>query len=347
MKFLRLITLYGILGILPATAFAHTTLLGNIEAKIEKEKIEFKFILPEERFITDQALFENYVKENLVVENNQKPCPVAVGDLQGGNPSFLFISAVCDDDIVNLKVQNSLFIEEGYTWTGNFSKKDEQRNASFDGENQTAEFNFRPSSFWFKATEALRRAWEFIWIGMTHIWSGYDHLLFVLALILATLNWKELLKIITGFTVAHSLTLILAAVGAISVTSRIVEPLIALSIAYVAVENFVLLSKSNKSDRADKITRRRWLVASGFGLVHGLGFAGALSELQIGGGSFLTSLISFNIGVEIGQITVIAVILPLLIYVGRFAWRSQAIKVVSALIALVGITWFVLRLLSV
>lgn len=171
---------------------------------------------------------------------------------------------------------------------------------------------------------------DYILLGMEHIWTGYDHLLFVAALVLLKQSMKNYLKIVTAFTLGHSVTIALAALDVFSLPAAIVEPLIALSIVYVAVENIWL-----------KRLEWRWAVALAFGLMHGFGFAqvlqGALGE------RYLLSLFSFNLGVEIGQIAVLAVLLPLLLLAGRMKWYRSAAFAVSGLIALTGTYWFVER----
>ncbi len=143
---------------------------------------------------------------------------------------------------------------------------------------------------------------NYIKIGFIHIIPrGLDHILFVLGLFFYAPRWRPLLVQITIFTLAHSLTLALASRGLVTVPATIVEPLIAASIAYVALEN--LWQK--------KLRLSRLLIIFAFGLLHGLGFAAVLSDIGLPSTDFLISLISFNVGVELGQITVIAAALML------------------------------------
>jgi hydrogenase/urease accessory protein HupE len=138
---------------------------------------------------------------------------------------------------------------------------------------------------------------EFIRVGFVHILPrGLDHILFVLALFLLNTNWRPLLWQVTAFTIAHSLTLALAMNNVISVSPKIVEPIIALSIAAVAIENLF----------QNRLSRWRWIGVFLFGMIHGLGFAGVLGEMQIPDGYFGWSLLWFNVGVELGQLAVIA-----------------------------------------
>ncbi|SPF35470.1 membrane hypothetical protein [Syntrophobacter sp. SbD1] len=173
---------------------------------------------------------------------------------------------------------------------------------------------------------------EFIPLGIEHILTGYDHIAFLLALIVIWLPFKEILKIITAFTVAHSITLLLAATQIVSLDARFVECVIALSICYVAVENLF-----------KKKVHYRWLITFGFGLVHGFGFASALQELIVGKSNLLVSVVSFNAGVEIGQLMIVCVMLPVLHLLKKvFEFRTITAGA-SVPIFLLGFTWFIER----
>jgi hypothetical protein len=182
-------------------------------------------------------------------------------------------------------------------------------------------------------TEIVR---EYLWLGYTHILpKGLDHILFVIGLFLLSPRLKTLLLQVTAFTIAHSITLGLSMYGIVSLPSRVVEPLIALSIAYVAIENMVTREL------------KPWRVALVFmfGLLHGLGFAGVLRELGLPRTEFLTALVTFNAGVEMGQLTIIAAAWILVGVFMRRPWYRKAIVVpASCAIALVGVYWTVSRL---
>jgi hydrogenase/urease accessory protein HupE len=145
---------------------------------------------------------------------------------------------------------------------------------------------------------------DFLVLGVKHIWTGYDHLLFLFGLLIVTRNFVSSFKIITCFTIAHSVTLAVATLSLVQISSRIVEPLIAASIVYVGVENLL---------RGDD-PKGRWLLTSAFGLIHGFGFASVLKELGVGanGSGITIPLISFNLGVELGQIVVAGLALPVI-----------------------------------
>ncbi len=185
-------------------------------------------------------------------------------------------------------------------------------------------------------TPAKQSVWaniaQFILLGIEHILTGYDHIAFLLALIVIGLTTSEVLKIITAFTVAHSITLLLAALQIVSLNSRVVESVIAFSICYVALEN-LLKEKVNY----------RWLITFCFGLVHGFGFASSLQGLIAGKANLLVSVVSFNMGVELGQVMIFLAILPVLhLLKSRIEFRKVTIGT-SLAIFLLGFTWLIER----
>ncbi|MBS1617798.1 MAG: HupE/UreJ family protein [Bacteroidetes bacterium] len=179
--------------------------------------------------------------------------------------------------------------------------------------------------------------WYYLVLGYKHILpDGFDHILFVAGLCLLSTNIRTLLWQATAFTVAHTLTLILSMKNIIVVPPAIVEPIIALSIAFIAIENIVIT----------ELKPWRVLVVFAFGLVHGMGFASALNELGLPRNAFYTSLISFNVGVELGQATIIlGTYFSLIYWFGHKPWyRRYIVYPLSGLIALVAIYWTIVRL---
>lgn len=179
-------------------------------------------------------------------------------------------------------------------------------------------------------------AWQYTQLGFTHILPyGLDHILFVLGLFLLSVQWKPLLIQVTSFTVAHSITLGLSIYGVFSLPPTVVEPLIAASIVYVAVENIV----------TSRLHAWRPFVVFGFGLLHGMGFAGVLHEVGLPRAEFVTGLVTFNFGVELGQLAVITLAFGLVGFWGRNKtwYRARVVIPASALIALVGAYWTVER----
>lgn len=178
---------------------------------------------------------------------------------------------------------------------------------------------------------------NYLIIGFEHIVpKGLDHILFVVGLFLLSPRLRPLLWQVTSFTLAHSITLALGALGAVQIPSGIVEPLIAASIVYVAVENVV----------TDRLRQWRPVVVFSFGLLHGLGFAGVLSEIGLSSSHFVTGLIAFNVGVELGQLAVIGVcFLAAGLWFGSKTWYRRAITVpASIVIAVIGAYWFIERI---
>lgn len=190
-------------------------------------------------------------------------------------------------------------------------------------------------------TNFFENTGDFIVLGIKHILSGPDHILFVLSLLLVFISLKEVLKLTAAFTVAHSTTLILAGASILTLSSDIVEPIIAFSISAVAIATvFFRKHKIIANNRA-----KLGLVFF-FGLFHGLGFAGLLQEINVPDDKFLSSLLAFNVGIEIGQLFIISLALPLIYTLRDKRWYGGAIKATAATIGFIGIFWGVQRILG-
>jgi hydrogenase/urease accessory protein HupE len=206
-------------------------------------------------------------------------------------------------------------------------------------DNKTQTFVFTPENRTLRLEGGRTPFWSqvgsFIVLGIEHILTGYDHLLFLLALLALGGSFRYLLKVVSAFTVAHSITLTLATLDIISLPPRFIESIIALSIAYVAAENLW-----RKREQAE---RWRWLLTFVFGLVHGMGFAGILQEMAIPKSSLVTSLISFNVGVELGQLAFMTVAFLVLALFKRWSW-DKVIRYGASLTAVAaGMFWFIQR----
>jgi hydrogenase/urease accessory protein HupE len=180
---------------------------------------------------------------------------------------------------------------------------------------------------------------SFVRLGVEHIWTGYDHLLFLLALLAVCASFRASVRVISCFTLGHSLTLALATLDWVNLPARYTEPLIAASIVYVGAENLL---------RRGTEPRRRGVLTFGFGLIHGFGFASVLRELGVGvnGSGLAMPLFSFNLGVELGQIAIAAVVLPLLWQLRKQEWfLRRGVPAISALVALAGFYWLLARTL--
>jgi hypothetical protein len=182
-------------------------------------------------------------------------------------------------------------------------------------------------------TSRLDVARDYVVLGVEHIWFGIDHVVFLLGLVLIGGRLRDVVAMATAFTIAHSITLALAVLELVVPSGAIIEPLIALSVAYVGVENL-------RGTEPEK----RWRITAAFGLVHGFGFAGALAEVGLPQESVPLALLSFNVGVELGQLAILAAVVPLLARLHARRWfRERAVPILSGAIVLVGVGWFVER----
>lgn len=217
---------------------------------------------------------------------------------------------------------------ENRSWTILLTETQQEQQAGED----TSLSNVQPDET--PGNKASNSSWlSFFKLGMSHILTGYDHLLFLFALLLRKQTFKQYALIVTSFTIAHSITLSLAVLGIMDLPSKFVESVIALSIIYVAVENIFR-----------KEVNHRWGLTFVFGLIHGLGFANILQEMNLSKGNLASALVSFNIGIEVVQILIVLLLLPLLRYLHRLKDSSKYIKYGSIVIILFGAYWLVERL---
>ena len=180
-----------------------------------------------------------------------------------------------------------------------------------------------------------KKFYIFVKAGFEHIIpQGLDHILFVLGLFFSCRAFRSLLLQVTAFTVAHSITLVIAAQGLVQMRGDIVEAIIALSIVWIAIENCIY----------KEVSKFRYFVVFAFGLLHGLGFATLLSQYGLPKDNFISLLLAFNIGVELGQLAVLILAFLLVRYILRKNWYSNEIKIpASLMIAAVGLFWFIER----
>jgi hypothetical protein len=176
----------------------------------------------------------------------------------------------------------------------------------------------------------------FVGQGSIHIFGGLDHVLFVFCLVVAVRSWKRLAMVLTSFTIAHSITLILGALDLVFVSPRLVEPLIAASIIYVAIENMVR-----------KEPKARVGVTFGFGLIHGLGFSSVLQELGLPTTDLVPALLGFNVGVELGQLMLVAPVFPLMLWLRKGDRSYKRVRIgFSVAVTIIALWWFIERLLG-
>lgn len=279
--------------------------------------------------LKDKAL--DYIKQGFHVKNNGVEMTpelegMSVPDLSNVEFDLVFTS---NDLIDQVDIDYQLFFEKS-------DGKHKNVTTIVNGDN-TDEFVFADNSRHLSMEAGVELSlWttfqQFVVMGVEHILTGYDHLAFLFALILLGGTFTNILKIVTSFTVAHSVTLILAALDIVALPGRLIESGIALTILYVAVENQFI-----------KNANYRWMLTGAFGLIHGFGFAGALAETQVPKNHFVSALLTFNVGVEIGQLLVVLLVLPLVLYVRRFTWNNLVVRSISFGIAAFGLIWFVQR----
>ncbi len=273
-----------------------------------------------------------WIRDKVALIADGQRCQAGSGSVSDGGPSAESVTVVvdyaCGAQIRDLRIRDDLFDVLG---------PDYHTLARIDAPGQTTQFAFsteaRETRIELHGPTRSLGIGSFVLLGVEHILTGWDHLLFLLGLLLCGGGWLSLLKIITAFTIAHSLTLGLAVLDVVTLPDRLVEAVIGLSIAFVAAENIFMRP----------VVARRWVVSFAFGLVHGFGFSSALRELGLRTHGLLLALFGFNLGVEIGQGLVVAMILPALYFLRGTSWEPSVVKSSSLAILLVGLVLFVER----
>ncbi len=299
-----------------------------------------------------QTAIADYVLPNLKIAADgsactSQPSDYLVDDHTDGAYAVLRFVADCPRTPQTLELDYRLFAELDPQHRGllRLDYEDQTRTAIFGPDQPQQRFVLGTLTPWQQFLDFGRE-------GVWHIWIGFDHILFLIALLLPAVlqrrdgHWQSVpafrpafwnvLKIVTAFTVAHSITLSLAALEIINLPSRLVESVIAGSIVVGALNNIYPM-----------VVNRLWIVAFFFGLIHGFGFASVLVDLGLPQNALLVALVGFNVGVEVGQLAIVAVFLPLAFGLRR-SWFYQRIVLVfgSAVIALVALTWMLERMLN-
>lgn len=297
-----------------------------------------------------QTAIAGYVAKQLKFQTDGQPAPLRVTEHQvaadqDGVYAVVEFKVDCPKIPHTLEIDCRLFFERDpqHRCLMQIEYQGEPRMAVFRGNNTAQTFVLAPVTHW----ERFR---EFTGEGIHHIWTGYDHMLFLIALLLPAVlrseggRWEaverfrpaliSVVKIVTAFTIAHSITLSLATLKLVSLPTRLVESTIAASVAVAALNNLWPLFRD-----------RGWLVAFGFGLMHGFGFASALSVLNLESGTLALALISFNVGVEAGQLVVVALFLPVAFSLrARRFYQQHLLRWGSALTVLLACVWLAERL---
>ena len=295
---------------------------------------------------------EEYFKGNLIIKNEGVTCNFKIDDFSYPElKKTLFKgSYACPskvNDVADLQIHSTLFSDffgsyEHFISITNKTKKTDivltQSEVDYPKITAHAEKAKQKKSQSNLSTVAK----EFIKLGAVHIWKGYDHILFLIMLVLLLRSYKHILEVVTAFTIAHSITLIIVGMGIATISPRIVEPLIALTIVLVALRNIIIINKGEQNEHIQE----RWLIAAGFGLIHGLGFAGALKDLKIPSEQFLSSLIFFNVGVEIGQVVLLAIVIPVLLTIDKSKRRLGILENIAIIVAIQSSIWFFKRVFA-
>jgi len=294
---------------------------------------------------------EAYAGAHLAVQSDGKDCSLdpqsnlLVDDHTDGTYAVLELRAQCPAVPTSLRIDYSLFFDIDPTHRGllRIDNGGSQQTAVLSPDNASQTFALSAPSRW-------RTFSQFLVNGVEHIWVGYDHILFLISLLLPSVlvrrgrEWLPVprlrdallgvLAVVTAFTVSHSITLTLAAIGIIGLPSRLVESGIALSVLLAALNTVFPL-----------VSRSVWLLAFGFGFVHGLGFANVLADLGLPSGALALALASFNIGVEIGQLSIVLLVVPViyLLRTRRF-YRPWILVGGSCVIASIATAWLISRM---
>jgi len=294
-----------------------------------------------------------YALARLKLRSSEADCPVRsteflVDDHSDGAYSVMRFAGACPAEVSTLEIGYSLFADLDPQHKGllRLEHGPGTRTGIFSPERATQFFELAKIS-------ALTQFFDYGREGVWHIWIGFDHILFLLSLLLPAVlafeggRWRavegfrpafwDVFKIVTSFTVAHSITLSLAALGAVSLPSRLVESGIATSVVLAALNNVFPL-----------VHGRRWMVAFAFGLIHGFGFASVLRDLGLPQEALLVALVGFNLGVEGGQLAIVSAFLPVA-YVLRAGWLYRRLVFVGGSLAIVVVAgiWLVERAFNV
>jgi hypothetical protein len=272
-----------------------------------------------------------FIRDKIALTAQGTRCEPGAGSLAPPSPAAdsitLVVEFACGEEVRDLAIRDDLFDAFG---------PDHHTLARIDAPWHSGQFAFSPEARETRVTLASGAAGglgSFFVLGIEHILTGWDHLLFLLALLLPGGGLLAVAKIVTAFTLAHSITLALAALGIVALPDRLIEAVIALSIAAVAAENLYLRPT----------VTRRWIVSFCFGLVHGFGFSSVLREIGLPSKNLVLALLGFNVGVEVGQALVVAIALPLFIVVRQQGWERRLTWGSSMAILLVGVVLFVER----
>ncbi len=337
-KTFRLLLTLFIFSLFSSSAQAHILKKSNSEVDIQLPRVTWKIQVHLTDYNqsfehADEEALKNYLTNRLRVMLDQKDC-----SLQALNFEKHLSEERVDMNVDFSCPQNSGEIELSY---GIFYGDSEHRHIAkiTEGSHGTS-FTFSPENteFTLKANPFWQVAANFLKLGLEHILLGFDHILFVLCLVLGAIRFRSLFWLVTSFTLAHSISLALATFGIVDLSPHVIEPAIAGSILWVALWNILTPQRAH--------TRGDIFITFFFGLIHGLGFSSALKDSQLFGKQVILPLLTFNFGVEIGQILVILISFPLLAWLRRKnpVLGARIEKIILAGIVLMASYWLIQRL---
>ncbi|SDZ80430.1 Hydrogenase/urease accessory protein HupE [Thalassobacillus cyri] len=279
-----------------------------------------------------EKIIEQYLQSNLLIYNHGallqgKIVKTNVKRKRGRDYAHLVLHfPVKNPDSAAIQITYNVFFDDNDPSHRNI--------ASYQLGDQSGRFVFNGGerNLQIEKETLIGQSLRFIQLGFHHILIGWDHILFIIALVITSRNMADVWKVMTLFTLAHSVTIGLTALDVLSIPAVVIEPLIALSIMFVAIENFLGFSSIY-----------RYGVVFIFGLIHGVGFAGALHIFQSSIWESLLPIITFNVGVEAGQALIIATLFPLLLLIRKYKWAITVHGMVNALIFIIGLTWYFQR----
>lgn len=283
--------------------------------------------------------FQDYLASELKVRTWDSECRlerVQMAPPESTGNRIVHLTYRCPREVRDLTVESHLFLDldESHTQLVRLAPPEDPRKSLRGAVLTASNKTFHVPDVRSGGSAAGDRMLGFFKLGIEHLLTGYDHILFLLTVIIA-MNLLDTIKAVTAFTLAHSLTLALAFLGVVSLPSSVVEPLIALTIVYVSIENVLTPD-----------ARRRWILTGVFGLVHGLGFVGALKTITVSRDELLLSLVSFNVGIEAGQLLVVAAAAPALWFLRRRSWDRRFCRAFSLGAGAMGSFWLLRRVIA-
>ncbi len=352
--FLSFIIIALLLGT-STTSYAHSASMGYSAIAVKGNEMNYELFLDQrdllvqfdtnkdgnlenEELLSEKEGIQSFLQKDLQIEVDSKPLTMEMLSMdvttKGSTRGVVFqLKLTADEAIEQFNIHYNLVFADAPVHTSglsvhstNFFYQDILDINRKDIQITLPEAENAPS-------ETGSVLWKYFILGIEHILTGYDHLVFLLSLVLIATRFKDALKIVTAFTIAHSITLFLVASGRMHVIPSWVEALIAVTICYVAVENIFV-------QRA----KWRWALTAIFGLIHGMGFAGALAETGLPKDNLIGTLLMFNLGVETGQLMVLCLLLPLLIWLQKFPWYRKFMISTSCLIFVLAFYWLIERL---